>query len=123
LENGEPPQVFEDGAQMRDFVHVDDVARANVLAVARVLHLPADGFEVVNVCSGRPVSILDVARSLCSGTRTVQLRPEVTGEFRPGDVRHIVASPDRARETLGFVATVLPEQGLRDFANAPLRDA
>ncbi|PBJ64988.1 NAD-dependent dehydratase, partial [Mycobacterium avium subsp. hominissuis] len=60
LEKGEPPRVFEDGGQMRDFVHVDDVAAANLAALAC-----RDGFTAVNVCSGQPISILQVATALC----------------------------------------------------------
>ncbi len=116
LERGEPPQVFEDGAQMRDFVHVSDVARANVLAVGAVTETEPGSYAAYNVCSGRPVSILDVARHVAAGTV-----PEVTGGYRLGDVRHIVASPDRARTELGFTAAVPPEEGLRAFATDPLR--
>ncbi len=65
LERGEPPQVFEDGRQMRDFVHVDDVARANVLALRAVSE--RSGFAAYNVCSGRPIAIGEVART--RGTR------------------------------------------------------
>ena len=78
------------------------------------------GFRAYNVCSGRPVSIRDVAELVASGTGS-DLTPEVTGGFRLGDVRHIVASPERARAELGFVARVSPETGLREFATAPLR--
>ena len=62
IEKGEPPKVFEDGGQMRDFVHVDDVAAANVAATR---HGRRDGFTAVNVCSGQPISILEVAAALC----------------------------------------------------------
>lgn len=115
LENNEAPKVFEDGGQMRDFVHVDDVAAANIAA----LHHDGGGFVAANVCSGRPISILDVAAQLCAaaGDRT----PVVTGQYRSGDVRHIVADPARARDVLGFAATVDPATGLREFAHAPLR--
>jgi dTDP-L-rhamnose 4-epimerase len=118
LERGESPQVFEDGRQMRDFVHVDDVARANVLA----LHAlgSRDGFAAYNVCSGRPIAIGEVAALVARGARTPR-DPVVTGGFRVGDVRHVVASPHRAAAELGFVATVPPEVGLPDFATAPLR--
>ena len=115
LERGEPPAVFEDGGQMRDFVHVDDVAAANVAA----LHSQSDGFVAVNVCSGQPISILEVA-SLLSAARG-GAAPVVTGRYRSGDVRHIVADPARAAEVLGFRATVPPDQGLPEFAFAPLR--
>jgi dTDP-L-rhamnose 4-epimerase len=121
LERGEPPTVFEDGGQMRDFVHVDDVALANLRAVERVVGLDADTFEPYNVCSGQPVRILDVAEAIAAGTGRKDLAPQVTGEFRAGDVRHIVADPARARDVLGFTAEVAPEAGLRAFATAPLR--
>jgi dTDP-L-rhamnose 4-epimerase len=117
LERGEAPRVFEDGGQMRDFVHVDDVARANLLALDAVVDAPTGGATAYNVCSGLPVSILDVAR-LVAGD---DLDPAVTGEYRLGDVRHIVASPERARAELGFRAEIGPEDGLARFATDPLR--
>ncbi|KUI27712.1 NAD-dependent dehydratase [Mycobacterium sp. IS-1742] len=115
LENGDVPRVFEDGGQMRDFVHVDDVAAANLAAVES--RLP--GFEAFNVCSGRPISIIEVATELCEIRAAAP--PLVTGQYRSGDVRHIVASPQRAAERLGFRAVVDPRDGLREFAFAPLR--
>ncbi|MGB2920278.1 MAG: NAD-dependent epimerase/dehydratase family protein [Mycobacterium sp.] len=115
LEAGDPPRVFEDGGQMRDFVHVDDIAAANVAAI----EAGSDGFDTFNVCSGRPVSILDVAAALCDarGDGT----PVVTGQYRSGDVRHIVADPAKAERVLGFRAAIDPADGLRAFASAPLR--
>lgn len=118
LERGKPPRVFEDGGQMRDFVHVEDVARANELALARTSQAEGAAYQTFNVCSGRPVSVADVARMVASG-RGVE--PVVTGEYRLGDVRHVVASPEHARQELGFVAAVDPERGLAEFAHAPLR--
>jgi len=118
LERGEPPRVFEDGGQMRDFVHVADVAQANVLAIKAVLEEPAEAFAAYNVCSGRPISIRDVA-ALVTGADEKLV---VTGEYRLGDVRHIVASPELARKQLGFHATVIPEVGLPEFRHAKLRD-
>ncbi len=120
LERGEPPRVFEDGGQMRDFVHVSDVAAANVLAVEQVAGLPGDTFVAYNICSGQPVSIVDVARHLTTGAGRDDA-PVVSGEFRAGDVRHIVASPELARAELGFTARVSPATGLAEFATAPLR--
>ncbi|TGN62944.1 NAD-dependent epimerase/dehydratase family protein [Nocardioides eburneiflavus] len=120
LERGERPQVYEDGGQTRDFVHVDDVARANVLAIEQVAAEPAPRFAAYNVCSGAPVTILDVASRVSAGSAS-RLEPEVTGGFRPGDVRHVVASPELARRELGFTAAVGPDTGLADFATAPLR--
>src|SRR5690242_14225260 len=115
LEAGDAPRVYEDGGQMRDFVHVADVAAANVAAVGSQL----PGFSAFNVCSGRPISILEMATELCE-TRG-EVLPVVTGQYRSGDVRHIVADPTRAADVLGFVAAVDPRDGLREFAHAPLR--
>jgi dTDP-L-rhamnose 4-epimerase len=120
LERGEPPRVFEDGAQMRDFVHVDDVARANLTALEAVMTRPRGSSCAYNVCSGRPVSIREVA-DLVSRGHGAGIEPVVTGEFRLGDVRHVVASPQLAAAELGFTARVPPEEGLADFAHAPLR--
>jgi dTDP-L-rhamnose 4-epimerase len=115
LASGRPPRVFEDGAQRRDFVHVRDVAAANVAA----LEADRPGFRAYNVASGRPATIGTMAAelSLAAGGPP----PVVTGEFRLGDVRHIVASPARARRELGFAATIGLAEGVAEFAHAPLR--
>jgi dTDP-L-rhamnose 4-epimerase len=115
LERGDVPRVFEDGGQMRDFVHVDDVAAANVAAIDAA----PDGFTPANVCSGRPISILEVAKELCEARG--EALPVVTGQYRSGDVRHIVASPAGAVKLLGYRAVIDPRDGLREFAYAPLR--
>ena len=115
LERGEAPRVFEDGGQMRDFIHVEDVAAANVAAVRS----EAGGFLPANVCSGRPISIMEVATRLCEARGGPV--PVVTGQYRSGDVRHIVADPARAARSLGFRATIHPSEGLGEFAFAPLR--
>jgi dTDP-L-rhamnose 4-epimerase len=116
LEAGEPPGVFEDGRQARDFVHVRDVAQANVLALEAAL----PGFVPLNICSGRPITIHEVALELSRARHGPA--PAVTGQFRPGDVRHIVADPARARALLGFEASIPPTEGLANFASAPLRN-
>lgn len=118
LEAGNPPVVFEDGRQMRDFIDVRDVAAANVAAV----DTGVDGFVPLNVCSGHPVSIAEVAAILCAAEGSGH-HPTVTGEFRAGDVRHVVAGNARATEVLGFTARIAPQEGLREFASAPLRAA
>ena len=118
LERGQAPQVYEDGGQMRDFVHVEDVALANLLALRAVAD--RQGFAAYNVCSGRPIAIGEVANLVAQGAAE-RRTPEVTGDFRPGDVRHVVASPRRAADQLGFVASIPPEEGLPAFATAPLR--
>lgn len=113
---GRAPEVFEDGGQVRDFVHVDDVAAANVAA----LTAPEAFDGPLNVASGEPRTVIDLAAALCEGTA---LRPAVVGGGRLGDVRHVVASPERAAAALGFRAAVRFADGMRAFAAAPLRGA
>ncbi len=117
LEAGRPPAVFEDGAQLRDFVSVHDVALANVLALAA----PSGVSGALNIASGRPCSVGEMARRLAGALGGPA--PSITGEFRLGDVRHVFASADRARAQLGFEAAVDIEAGMREFAVAALRDA
>jgi dTDP-L-rhamnose 4-epimerase len=116
LEAGRAPRVFEDGAQRRDFVHVADVAAANLAAVAATGRA---GFRAYNICSGKPTTVGAMAAALAAAMAGPE--PVVTGEFRAGDVRHVVASPDRARRELGFAAAIGPDEGMRGFATAPLR--
>ena len=104
LEAREPPAVFEDGAQRRDFVHVRDVARANVLALTAAE--PVAG--ALNVCSGTPRTVGEMAAALARAAGT-GLEPRVTGAWRAGDVRHVFAAPERAAERLG----VRGRRGLR----------
>jgi dTDP-L-rhamnose 4-epimerase len=94
---GESPRVFEDGAQVRDFVHVADVARANVLA----LEVAEPYVGALNVASGTPRTVFDVAVAICGDSG---LTPAVVGGGRVGDVRHVVASAARATAVLGFDA-------------------
>ncbi len=117
LEAGDAPLVTEDGEQLRDFVHVADVARANVLALTG--DAPAPG--AFNICSGAPRSVGAMARALAASATDGALAPVVTGAYRLGDVRHVFASPDRARAELGFVARVGFDDGIAEFATAPLR--
>jgi dTDP-L-rhamnose 4-epimerase len=120
IERGESPRVFEDGMQRRDFVHVADVARANLAAIAS-LDGAGPGIRIFNVGSGHVHTIGDLADAL---TRTAgSPRPVVTGEYRLGDVRHITASSERIADELGWRATVDFESGMREFATAPLRSA
>ena len=120
LARGEAPQVFEDGGQRRDFVHVRDVARANVCALT--VDEPYDG--PVNVASGDPHTVLDMANAIADAFgRGRCARPVVAGGYRLGDVRHVFASPALADERLGFRAEVAFDDGMREFAHAPLRAA
>jgi dTDP-L-rhamnose 4-epimerase len=117
FERGEAPRVFEDGGQRRDFVHVSDVAHANMLAMS----CPEPYHGPLNIASGQPKSVLDLANALHAAIGSGAPAPVVTGDFRLGDVRHVVASPARAATAIGFAARVQFEDGMRDFATAPLR--
>ncbi len=117
LEAGDPPRVFEDGGQRRDFVHVRDVARANVLALTAAEPVPG----AFNVCSGTPRTVGDLARELARAAGPDAPEPVVTGEFRLGDVRHVFACADRARDVLGFEASIPFGEGVSELARAELR--
>ncbi|MEO6606059.1 MAG: NAD-dependent epimerase/dehydratase family protein [Aeromicrobium sp.] len=119
IARGEAPKVFEDGAQMRDFVHVTDVARANVLAMEQVAE-HGEGLSAYNVASGHPFTIGQMATTLASAAGAPT--PEQTGDYRRFDVRHVVASPKAAAIGLGFVAEIKPEDGLARLATDPLRE-
>ena len=115
LARGEAPRVLEDGRQRRDFVHVRDVALANALAVETKVR----GFEAVNVCSGEPHTIGDLAETLATAAGGPP--PQVVGGARPGDVRHVVADPAKAAAVWGFRARTTFADGVRAFATDPLR--
>jgi dTDP-L-rhamnose 4-epimerase len=109
--------VFEDGGQRRDFVHVRDVAAANVAAVTATGE--RTGWRAYNIASGRPATIGEMAALLSRAAAGPD--PVTTGEFRLGDVRHVVASPARADAELGFRARITLTDGIAEFAHAPLR--
>jgi dTDP-L-rhamnose 4-epimerase len=116
LAGGEVPRVFEDGGQRRDFIHVADVAQANLLALTA--EAPVAG--AFNVATGVPHTVLEMAQALADAFDTGQ-DPAVTGQYRLGDVRHVFASADHARERLGFHAEIEFAAGMAEFAHAPLR--
>lgn len=114
--NQRPPVVFEDGRQARDFIHVRDVVQANLLCLEREeadLSAQAD-FQVFNVGTGRPVTILDLARSLLKKLGS-SLEPEVKQTFREGDIRYCYADITRIKERLGFSPQVSLEEGMGDL--------
>lgn len=118
LARGEVPRVFEDGQQVRDFVHVRDVARANVLAIEQVAGHPT-GLTPYNVASGTTFTIGQMASTLAAAAGGGE--PVLTGDYRAFDVRHVVASPEAAKAGLGFSAEIRPEDGLAALATDPLR--
>jgi dTDP-L-rhamnose 4-epimerase len=119
---GRAPMVFEDGSQRRDFVHVRDVAAANVAAVEAVLagvsgQGPLAGHPVraFNVASGIPRTVLDLASHLAAALHAPP--PQVTGQYRVGDVRHVTASCERLRTELDWAPEVTFEDGVRELAH------
>ena len=92
LLNDLPPVFFEDGEQTRDMSFVEDIARANLLAVETDV---LDGLPV-NVGSGRGVTVREMAERI-SDALNIHIVPEVNGEFRPGEMRHLTSGTDRVR--------------------------
>ncbi|WP_446499880.1 NAD-dependent epimerase/dehydratase family protein [Nocardia uniformis] len=109
---GRAPHILEDGGQVRDFVHVRDIAAATVAAVERAL----PGFVPLNIASGRPITVWEVASIMSKALAGPE--PIVTGQYRLTDVRHLVADPERARHALNFTPRILPAQGLAAYATS-----
>ncbi|MFG3343957.1 NAD-dependent epimerase/dehydratase family protein [Streptomyces sp. NPDC048018] len=119
LARGEAPRVFEDGGQRRDFVHVRDVAAANVLALEAVGAFPAGALTPYNTGSGHPHTVGEMATELARAHGGPV--PVVTGEFRLEDVRHITADSARLRRDLGWRPEVGFAEGMAEFARAGQR--
>jgi dTDP-L-rhamnose 4-epimerase len=117
LAAGRAPRVFEDGGQLRDFVHARDVACANVLALTALEPVPG----AFNIASGTPRSVGEMARALHAAGAGRAPAPVVTGEYRLGDVRHVFAGAQRAARELGFTAREPFAAGMAEFAAAQLR--
>jgi dTDP-L-rhamnose 4-epimerase len=112
LINNQPPLVFEDGEQMRDFVSVHDIVRANMLAMER----PESDGEVINVGCGKPISIRSVAEILAAALGKQGLAPVITQKYRAGDIRHCYADLTKSRNLLGYEPQVTHEEGFRELA-------
>jgi dTDP-L-rhamnose 4-epimerase len=108
--NGNPPLIFEDGEQSRDFVSVHDVVQALLLSAER----PEAVGHAINVGSGRSISIRGVAETL-AGVLNVQAEPEITSRYRVGDIRHCFADIGLAREKLGYEPRVTLEAGMAEL--------
>ncbi|GAA1983252.1 NAD-dependent epimerase/dehydratase family protein [Catenulispora subtropica] len=116
LAAGRAPLVFEDGGQRRDFVHVRDVAAANVAALNWTANASAGTFRAFNVGSGTPRTVGDLASGLAAATGGPE--PVLTGRYRLGDVRHVTASSRRLRDELGWEPEVDFAEGLKEFAGS-----
>lgn len=107
LLNDQPPVIFEDGEQSRDFVHVSDIVQANLLA----LETDKGDYEAMNVGTGRATSVKEIAQLLAKGLGK-NIEPEVVGKFRAGDIRHCIADISKARSRIGFGPKIRLEDGL-----------
>jgi dTDP-L-rhamnose 4-epimerase len=112
LLNRRPPVIFEDGLQTRDFIHVSDIVQALVLAMDK----PEADYGVFNVGTGRRLSVLDVAGHL-SHAMGLDIEPEITGQFRAGDIRHCYADIGNIEKKLGFAPRVKFEDGVRELVS------
>ena len=109
IKNHHRPIVFEDGGQTRDFIHVKDIVRANLL----VMKESCADYEVFNVGTGVGVSIARIGQLLAQFYQ-VPVEPEMTLKFRAGDIRHCVADISKLR-AIGFTPSIILEQGLREL--------
>lgn len=119
LARGEAPRVFEDGGQRRDFVHVRDVATANVVALEALGSREGGELTAYNVGSGDPHTVGEMASALAAAHSGKS--PVVTGEFRLGDVRHVTADSSRLRAELGWRPATGFTEGMAEFAVSELR--
>ena len=113
LRAGRAPRVFEDGGQRRDFIHVRDIAAATVAACEQ----HSSGVVAFNVGSGTPRTVGEMARALSAALGGAA--PEVTGQYRLGDVRHITADSSALRARLGCRPQTSFEAGMAELAHAP----
>ncbi len=107
LLNDLPPLIFEDGRQSRDFTHVSDIVQANLL----VTEGDAGDFDVFNVGTGRSTSVLEVAQTLADRLDK-EVKPQLLGKFRSGDIRHCYGDITKIRSKLGFEPSVGFEEGM-----------
>jgi dTDP-L-rhamnose 4-epimerase len=112
LLNGKRPIVFEDGRQLRDFVHVSDVVRATIAAADAG---PGADFQALNVGSGAACTVTELAAAL-GRALGIEKEPELEGRFRVGDIRHCFADISRAKTLLGWSPRVELEDGIRELA-------
>ncbi|NNE98609.1 MAG: SDR family NAD(P)-dependent oxidoreductase [Pyrinomonadaceae bacterium] len=108
--NDERPMIFEDGKQTRDFVHVNDIVQANLLA----LDTSEADYQAVNIGTGSPISVAEISRMIGRGLGK-DIEPVIVGKYREGDIRHCVANISRAKELLKYHPKVKLEDGLKEL--------
>jgi dTDP-L-rhamnose 4-epimerase len=112
LKNNNPPIIYEDGLQSRDFIHIQDLVAANVLALEK----QAADYEIFNVGSGNPITILDIANILIKMMH-VKVKPQILNQYRKGDIRHCFADISKIKTTLGFEPKIKIQTGIQDLVN------
>ena len=110
LLNDQPPMIYEDGQQVRDFVHVSDVVQANLLA----LESDDANYQAINIGSGEVISILQVAHMLADGLGK-KIDPIITQKYREGDIRHCIPDLTHARSLLGYKPRMTLKQGMPEL--------
>jgi dTDP-L-rhamnose 4-epimerase len=111
LLNGQPPVIYEDGLQSRDFIHVSDIVQGLLLAMER----PEGDYEVFNLGTGVPTSIAEVAEMLAQKLTDGQVEPQIQNQYRSGDIRHCYADLTKARDLLGFEPRISLQDGIEDL--------
>jgi dTDP-L-rhamnose 4-epimerase len=121
IKAGNAPLIYEDGHQVRDFIHVRDLVEAKL----SLLENPKADGEAYNICTGRPTSILQLAEELCKLLGRPDLIPDVVKKFRSGDIRHCFGDNSRLKE-LGWTSRISLSEGLQKLvtwaAEAPSED-
>jgi dTDP-L-rhamnose 4-epimerase len=112
LMNDKAPLIFEDGRQFRDFVSVHDVKRASRLA----LETPKAAGQVFNIGSGRRYQVSEIAKKMAEMLGKEEIEPEISGQYRVGDIRHCFADICLAEQVLGYQPRVSLEEGLSELA-------
>ncbi|MFH0926186.1 MAG: NAD-dependent epimerase/dehydratase family protein [bacterium] len=112
LLNKNPPLIFEDGLQRRDFIHVSDIVRANILCMER----DEANYQIFNVGTGQPKTVLEIANILAERLG-IDIQPEIVNKFRAGDIRHCYSESLKIKERLGFEPKVKFQDGIGDLIN------
>jgi dTDP-L-rhamnose 4-epimerase len=110
IKNGNAPLIYEDGGQSRDFINVRDLVEAKLF----LLENPNANLEAYNLCTGRATSVAQIAEFLAPMMGRPEIRPQIVGSYRNGDIRHCIGDPSRLA-ALGWKARITVEDGLREL--------
>lgn len=111
LLNRQPPVIYEDGLQTRDFIHIDDIVQGMLLALEK----PEADYQVLNLGTGNPTSIIQVAEMLSQHLTAGRVAAEVRHQYRAGDIRHCYADVSKAGRLLGFEPRIRLQEGMADL--------